>query len=757
MTQKESKSTSIKIPQIFLPLLSATERYIGAHGGRGTGKCLAIGTKVLMADGSVLPVEDVKFGDRVMGPDGTPRNVLGTTRGIGEMFQVTQKGAGSYVVNDAHLISLRKNKTYKFARTANVLNVTCKEYISWNETKKCSFSGYKANAIELQKESLPIPPYILGIWLGDGNSRRQDITSMDEEIISEFVAWGKTLGCHEVRNKKPGQRACTIILTNVQGQKNNAKEAFRSLGVLHNKHVPEIYHKSTISDRLEFLAGFIDTDGSYENGGFNIIQKNESMARSLKRIADGLGFKTSIRIRNIKVNGERRPYFKVSINGDVDKIPTRLPRKQAVTNKNKDWHIGKLDVISVGLGEYAGFELDGDHLFCLDNGIVTHNSNFFATMLILKQMQKKTDVVALREVHRSIKQSVKRLIEAKIDEYGFGPYFCIQDQIIYHRGNGSLTIFGGLQNHTAESIKSLESFDIAWIEEAQSVSQRSLDILRPTMRKPGSQIWCSWNPEFETDPIDVLLRGQHPPSSSRVIKVNPEDNPWFPNELKEEMREDYARDPGRAKWVWAGEYRSMSDSLIFRNWKVEAFEAPEGTLFRYGADWGYSVDPSVLIRCYQQGRTLFIDYEAYEVGCEIDRLPDLFFRVPESEKWPIAADSSRPETIGYLQKHGFPRLFSAIKGAGSVEAGVQWLQAMNIVVHPRCVNTRKELSLYSYKLDPTSGKPIPILEDKNNHVIDAIRYASEALRRAANQPKIDVKPIPVKTGWAPKVNIHEQT
>ena len=178
---------------------------------------------------------------------------------------------------------------------------------------------------------------------------------------------------------------------------------------------------------------------------------------------------------------------------------------------------------------------------------------------------------------------------------------------------------------------------------------------------------------------------------------------------------------------------------VFRNWRVDEFEAPVGTTFYQGADWGFSVDPSVLVRCYIQGRTLFIDYEAYMVGCEIDNLPALFQRIPDSEKWFITADSARPETISYLQRHGYPKLNPAIKGAKSLDEGVQFLQSYDIVVHPRCQHVIDELSLYSYKIDEMTGQVLPVLEDKNNHTIDAIRYATEQLRRVGDRK--EMKPI----------------
>lgn len=358
-------------------------------------------------------------------------------------------------------------------------------------------------------------------------------------------------------------------------------------------------------------------------------------------------------------------------------------------------------------------------------------SHFFAELLIEEHVRNPNQSsVCVREVQLSLNQSVKRLLEFKIEELGVASYFDVQDKMIKSKkGNGRI-IFQGMQNHTADSIKSLEGYDRAWVEEAQSLSQRSLDLLRPTIRKPDSELWFSWNPRNADDPVDMLLRSDEMPPNATVVQVNFNDNPWFPDVLREEMEYDRGRDPDKYHHVWMGGYTRNSEARVFRNWKVEEFDTPLDATLRFGADWGFAIDPTVLIRCYLEGRKLYVDYEAYMINCEINNIPELFMTVPESEKWPITADSARPETISYLQKHGFPRIMSAVKGPKSIEDGIEWLKSFEIVVHPRCQHTIDELTLYSYKTDPNTEEVLPVLEDKDNHVIDALRYACEGVRRA---------------------------
>lgn len=373
-------------------------------------------------------------------------------------------------------------------------------------------------------------------------------------------------------------------------------------------------------------------------------------------------------------------------------------------------------------------------------------SHFAAEKIIESHIMGKRDTVCLRETQKSLQFSSKKLLELKIESMNAGYYFDVQHKVI-HSKHGGIIIFDGLANHTAESIKSLEGFDEAWVEEAQSLSQRSLDILRPTIRKPGSTLMFTWNPRFASDPVDALLRGNNIPPDSTVIESNYTDNPFFPDVLRQEMEYDRARDPDKYAHIWLGQYLQNSEARVFKSWRIEECEPPNGTVFRMGADFGFSIDPTVLLRCWIEGRNLYIDYEAHQLGCEIDRLPDLFMSVPESERWPLVADSSRPETISYLRNHGFPKILAAIKGARSVEEGVEFLKSFDIIVHPRCKHLIDELTLYCYKTDPLTGKILPILADKNNHCIDALRYACEGVRRAQKTTTQSFTPRPIASSW----------
>ena len=383
--------------------------------------------------------------------------------------------------------------------------------------------------------------------------------------------------------------------------------------------------------------------------------------------------------------------------------------------------------------------------FALVGGRGSAKSYSVAATLILRAAAKPLRILCAREIQKSIKDSVKRLLDDTIERTGLHGFFTSTDTEIRGK-NGSLILFAGLRTNI-DSIKSMEGIDICWVEEAQTVSQSSLDILIPTIRKPNSQIYFTWNPKYPTDPVDTMFDPKDLPPRTTFLRVNWDKNPWFPDVLRAEMEYDRGRDPDKYKHVWLGGYVGNSEARVFKNWRIEEFEAPADATHRFGADWGFATDPTVLVRCHVIGRNLYVDHEAYRVGCEIMDTPDLFLTIPESEKWPIVADSARPETISHMQRHGFPKIMPAVKGPKSVEEGIEWLKNYDIIVHPRCVHTIDELTLYSYKTDPLTSQILPVLEDRKNHVIDSLRYACEAMRRAAPRKAVEVAPLATVNRW----------
>lgn len=361
----------------------------------------------------------------------------------------------------------------------------------------------------------------------------------------------------------------------------------------------------------------------------------------------------------------------------------------------------------------------------------------FARALVLKTYQAPLRVLCAREVQNSIQESVHRLLSDQIDLLGLSAYFEVQRSVIRSHV-GSDFIFAGLRSDP-QQIKSTEGVDICWVEEAAKVSEESWKMLIPTIRKPGSEIWASFNPDDETDPTYKRFIKNSPPGA-KVVKVSWRDNPWFSTELEAERTYMAQVDPDAYAHVWEGECRRHSDAQVLgRKCEVSFFEPSKDWDGPYlGADWGFAQDPTTLVKCWINGHVLHVEQEAYGVGIDIDRTADLFDRVNGARDYVIRADSARPETISYMQRHGYPRIQAAMKWPGSVEDGIAVLRSFErIVIHPSCTKAYEESRLWSYKTDRLTGDVLPDVVDAHNHIWDAVRYALQPIIRGSGTGMLD--------------------
>ena len=192
-------------------------------------------------------------------------------------------------------------------------------------------------------------------------------------------------------------------------------------------------------------------------------------------------------------------------------------------------------------------------------------SHFFADGLVDDSTRiRGLRSVCIREVQKTLKQSAKRLIEDKLIEHRLGEAqgFKVFNEVIETPGDG-IIMFQGMQDYNAESIKSLEGFHRAWVEEAQTLSANSLKLLRPTIRGEDSELWFSWNPRRKNDPVDVMLRQGETPTGAVVVKANWSDNPWFPDVLEAERRDCLNNDPDQYDHIWEGGYISVAEGAYF--------------------------------------------------------------------------------------------------------------------------------------------------------------------------------------------------
>lgn len=355
---------------------------------------------------------------------------------------------------------------------------------------------------------------------------------------------------------------------------------------------------------------------------------------------------------------------------------------------------------------------------------------------------EKLRILCAREIQKSIKDSFHAELKNAISSIDFlaENYDCGVD---YLRGkNGTEFIFKGLYRNI-DSVKSLSGIDICIVEEAEQIAEESWLALEPTIRKANSEIWCIYNPKRKNSPVDRRFV-QHVPERSLIITCNWSDNHFLSNVLlRQRKRALETLPPEVYAHVWEGAYLETTEAQIFRDcYKVKDFTVSDSWDGPYiGLDFGYAEDPTACVKCYIDADKdlLYISSEFCRKRVELDELYDeIAAFIPECANHVVRADSSRPDSISYLKRHGMSHIESAIKGSGSIEEGITRLKAFNkIIIHPRCTDTVNEFLLYSYKIDRLSGDIKPAAVDAHNHCIDALRYAIEPITKMKDDNFID--------------------
>lgn len=406
-------------------------------GDPGAGKCLGRGTPVLRMDGRVVPVEDVRYGDLLAGPDGKPRRVLGTNRGVGELYRIIPTTGDSWICNRDHVLTLvYSGRPKKYGDQP--FDMSLDEWFSKGPEFKHHAKMFSVGVDQFDDDegetSRRIDPYFLGLWFGDGTKEMRanaagdlhlakvQITKPDVEVRlaceAEAARWG--LRFHE-RNDEERCPSYQIVF-NGDGNWNFAESnpllmELRSL-VGRDLTIPRSYSRAPRAERLAFLAGIIDSDGDLDKNCFSVTQKREDWAREVWWMARSLGLCATIasRIGRCKLpSGDvfEGTYWRVTISGNTDMVPTRIPRKQAgPRGQKKDATRTGFRVDSLGEGEYFGFELDGDGRFLLGDFTVTHN-----TTLTLQIAERSGMRVLYTSGEESVKQISQRAHRLDIDTH----------------------------------------------------------------------------------------------------------------------------------------------------------------------------------------------------------------------------------------------------------------------------------------------------------------------------------------------------
>ena len=397
----------------------------------GSGKCLGRDTQVLMADGTIKMVQDVIAGDKLLGPDGRSRNVLSIASGREHLYRITPKKGSSYVINASHILSLRKTPGSAGLRLADggfvpkdadVVNVNVEVLLHSNATARHCLKGWRSDAIHLfdrnhEEDALDrlLPPYILGAWIGDGTMGRAAISKPECKMVDEWVGYGRSIGLPTRRIASDPEDCPTWLLTNGHnGFSFNVVQAhIEMLGVARRKHIPPQYKFGPISVRLELLAGLIDSDGYVEHGGCDWISVSNVLAEDFAFVCRSVGLSAYITPckKGISASGFVGDYWRVSVSGDLSKIPMR--DKIAAKRTQKKRHlVHGITIEPIGIGDYYGFEIDGDHLFLLGDFTVTHNT-FLGLRAIHEALQKGKRAIFICDRRTLIEQT-----SAVADSYG---------------------------------------------------------------------------------------------------------------------------------------------------------------------------------------------------------------------------------------------------------------------------------------------------------------------------------------------------
>jgi phage terminase large subunit len=337
-------------------------------------------------------------------------------------------------------------------------------------------------------------------------------------------------------------------------------------------------------------------------------------------------------------------------------------------------------------------------------------SHTVARFLLIRARERKTRVACFREFQNSISESSHQLLCDIIEKYGMNDFHVTNNSII-NNVNGSDFIFKGLWNND-QSIKSIEGIDIAWVEEAQTVSQKSLEVLTPTIRKPGSKIIYTYNRLMEDDPVHTRLVIEGRPDTL-LLNVNYDiavKYGWMPKEILKEIEDDKLNRPALYKHKWLGKPYGL-ERKIYRDWNVIDEIPHEARLWRRGLDFGYSVDPTVVEDIYEYNGGFIIDERIYQKGLSNKAIADKLLNF-ENPNVLVIADSAEPKSIDEIRSYGV-NIIGAKKGQGSVLQGIQYVQDQKISVTSRSEKTVKAYRNYMFQLD-RNGKIVQVPDDTNH-------------------------------------------
>lgn len=756
---------------LYYELYRNTDKFIVLiTGGRG---CEDPETPIMMADLTVKRIKDIKVGDKVMGDDGTPRNVLDVVSGRSMMYKVHQANAEDYIVNDAHIISVKKKPSAmnpygeitkngtprhpngRYPQYGEYTDMNVVEYMNKSARFKNNFLGYKSNSIPYAEQKVRIEPYFLGLWLGDGTSSCSHITTPEPEIMAYLMGFADRMGV-EYREYLENNCVSVHLTKRDDEYTNRLLSLMRGYDLINNKHIPQEYISNSEKVRLELLAGLLDTDGCYdERGDYEITQKNEVLARQIKFLADTLGFRTHMKEKRARIGTKDcGVVYRLQISGDLDRIPCRVYRKKAKARHygRRSWLVSHLDVEPLGIGEYCGIHLDGNQRYLHADGTVTHNSGksvASSTYIERLTFELGHDLNGKKIAHQilysrytmvSAGMSIIPEVEDKIAADGTGKYFRRSGNDIVNVMTGSHIMFRGIRtssgNQTAK-LKSIKGLTVFVCDEAEEfVSEDDFEKIVFSIRQQGLKnlVIIIMNPtdsnhfiyqkyikdthklvEYDGVPVQIST---HP----NVLHIHTSylDNLKYlaPNFI-EEAKAMKERDPERYGHIFMGRWSDVAEGAVFKKWGIVKEFPDYCKKVALAMDFGYSTDPTAIVMCGIVDNRLYMKEIRFETGMLSSDIIKVLkpFTAEGIFTYSESADPRLIDEIGL----GGVIIYPVQKGAGSIQAGIDKMQTMELFVTEDSINLQEELRNYTWakdKDDRYTNMPI----DKWNHLIDAVRY-----------------------------------
>ena len=725
---------------------------------QGSSRCFAKGTLVRMFNGTLKPIESIKVGDKVMNKDGNGYNsVIETHNGIDNLYTVHQARGIDYTVNSRHILSLKQTRAkqhkvaipgYKSAEKRRIemlpfdKSVICDFDISYYKAQSKNFqkryTGFKNTDIELQEKELPIDPYYLGVWLGDGCAIRwYDITNTDKEIIDFFYSFAEQLGSEAYRVDKITHRIMVTTKAHTQirpsvGIENYCK-AFKELGLIGNKHIPDEYIYNSKKNRLKLLAGLIDTDGC--KSGRNtlcITQKKECIIQAIEELCHITGFYTNGYRKEVATmkrdDGSiyKCEVYRIEINhNDFKELSQymKVERKKVFKECDRDYYASSIQIERAGIGEYYGFTLDNSPYFLLKDGTVVHNSAKTYSVVQFLCMYcfnyAGTTVSIIRAGMPSIKRTVYRDFKDIMLNFGWWDDKCMnKSEFVYTFPNGSWIEFFSTDNE--QKVRGSKR-KILFVNEANELSFIEWQQLQ--MRTTEFSI-LDYNPSFSED---HWINQVNEEKSTYWFISTYKDNPFLEPKVIAEIESLKWKNPSLWRIYGLG-LRSMVEGLVFENVIIDDYVPIHAKRHRYiGMDFGYANDSTAIVEVMLYGNNIYLNEICYKTHMLTD---EIIATLKDIEGRPeIISESADPRLVDEIYNAGLD-IKPVKKFGGSIAAGIMKMQQYKIHVTSKSINLRKEFNNYTWRQDK-EGKWLNEPIDMWNHCFtgDTLILTEEGLKR----------------------------